>query len=368
MARKATREFINSVLSALTPEPKSILEISDKAGATWEGTKHSLELLESLGVVESKLEGNRKLFYRKELVAQVHSGTFFDIPLEKRDENLINFIFENARRLWKEKTGVGIGRTQMQKLLVKVNTSCTLDLPVGRYLYGMICVKPYEFGLAYPYQEPENAQSLIAEMQKGVELYSPLSTSELKLLHYKETQNQLYLAKEETLKLVCAEFNRNNFSLFCRSLSDMLVRLPPDDLELIVIFTEFIAVVNNMAHLDEKELMHSKNEVVSTFDEVWRYVAIKLFFKDLSKKYSTGLSKLVLEIALHREILRDAIATLAEIDHGGEAMPRSPEYEELKRLQGSVRAAKELGEAELHNLAEESAKNPSKIFREFGLD
>ena len=46
----------------------------------------------------------------------------------------------------------------------------------------------------------------------------------------------------------------------------------------------------------------------------------------------------------------------------------SAEYEQFRKLQGSVKNVKKISEKELHKLAHESAKEPSKIFREFGLD
>ncbi len=46
----------------------------------------------------------------------------------------------------------------------------------------------------------------------------------------------------------------------------------------------------------------------------------------------------------------------------------SAEYEQFRKLQGSVKKVKKISEKELHKLAHKSAKEPSKVFREFGLD
>ncbi len=46
----------------------------------------------------------------------------------------------------------------------------------------------------------------------------------------------------------------------------------------------------------------------------------------------------------------------------------SKEARELKKLQGSVKEAKELNKEDLHKLAEETAGKSSEIFREFNLD
>lgn len=367
-----TKDFMEAILSSVNSEPKSVLEIANSAKKSWESTKRALELLESFEVVQSKKEGDRKLFFRKELaiMGEKDNKTWFNVPLEKRDADLINFVFDNTEVAWKEKTGTDVGRTQMQKVLVRVNNVCNLKLPIGRYLYGMICVKPYDPSEIYAYPMPENGRQIIDATKKAVEDYHRFSVKELEIAHYKETGNSLYLAKVDSISLLTSsQFNKDIFSQFCALLSKILVNLPHDETDLIVLFTEFIGAVNNIAQLDEGELRQARDAVLDSFNEMWELIATTLFYKDLSKKYSEHeLAKIRLEIENHKLIvIYEEISKLNEYTSKREHQ-KCPEYEELKKLQGSVKITKLLEEKELHKLAEESAKNPSKIFGEFGLD
>ncbi|MBU4246611.1 MAG: hypothetical protein ABIF85_05000 [Nanoarchaeota archaeon] len=359
---------MHSIINSVSSEPKSILEIANASGTSWESTKKALEFLQSLEVVESTTDQNKKFFKKHFLPTVGSNNTWFNIPLEKRDDGLINFIFDITKRIWVEKTGCKIGKTQMQKVVVNVNRACKLDLPIGRYLYGMICIKPFNQDEAYSYPIPENNQQITAAIQSAVNEYSELSIPELKIRHYGETDNFLYLAKEESASLACADFNKINFSKFCNSLSNMLIKIPQDELESIQLFVEFMSVSNSLLLLDERALLQTKGEVISSFNELWKAIATKLFFKDLSCKYSKHqLMNLALERYTQNEIAKDCISQLSEyvLDKNN---AKCPEYEALKKLHGSIKEIKTLTEEESHKLAEESAKEPSKIFREFDLN
>ncbi len=369
MPRKAREEFLNSIVASVSYEPKSILEIAKSAETTWESTKKALKFLVSLGIVDIREDGNRKLFLKREFSGTVDNKTFFNIPLTERDENNIKFIFKNAKKTWKDKSGAEIGRTQMQKIIVAVNNTCSLNIPVGRYLYGMMTVMPYDPAVEYTYINPSDSSRLLSSIEAATERYSNLSVPQLKIQHYRETGNILYLAKETTLKLLYeTEFNKNGFSNFCDSLFDILLNIPKDMSHTIEAFTEFTGAVNRLSRLGEDDIETVKNDVGSAFNEVWKFVALNMFCKDLSKFYSKQqLMQLNMEIVNQLPIVDEHISILNDMVPKREH-PKCAEYEELKKLQGSLKEASETEEKELHELAHDSAKNPSKVFREFGLD
>ncbi len=369
MPRKAREEFLNSIVASVSYEPKSILEISKTAGTTWESTKKALVFLVSLGIVDIMEEGNRKLFLKREFSGTVDNKTFFNIPLTERDENNIKFIFENAKKIWKEKSGAEIGRTQMQKIIVAVNNTCGLNIPVGRYLYGMMTVMPYDPAADYTYINPPGSSRILSSIEETTERYSNLSVPQLKIQHYRETGNTLYLAKETTLKLLYEnEFNKTGFSNFCDSLFDILLNIPKEMSHALEVFTEFTGATNRLSRLREDDIETVKNDVGSAFNEVWKFVALNIFCKDLSKFYSKQqLMQLNMEIVNQLPIVDEQISILNDMVPKREH-PKCAEYVELKKLQGSLKEASEIEEKELHELAHDSAKNPSKVFREFGLD
>lgn len=369
MPRKATNLFLSSIISSLSFEPKPISEIAKNAGTSWESTKKALEFLVCLSIVEAKEEGERVLFSKKSLNEVIDNKTFFNLPLDMKDRNMAYFIFENTRKLWLDTCKTEIGRTQMQKILVAVNRDCHLEIPVGRYLYGMMSVVPYQPFEQYPANIPSNNQEILSSIKTTIGRYHNLSIQQLKILHYEETGNILYLAKEVTLKLLFEkEFDRLGFSDFCNSLYDILRNIPKEEQRIREVFTEFISIINRLSILDEDKLKTMKYEISSTFDEIWKFVALSIFCKDLKRFYSEQqLMHLNFEIINQIQIVDEQLSSLSEFVPKREDL-KCPEYEALKKLQGSVSELKIIAEEKAHKLAEESAKEPSKIFREFDLN
>lgn len=368
MPRKATENFMKSVISAVSPEPTSILEIANKAKTSWESTKKALEFLEYLGVVEIKKEGNRKLFFKTDFIEDTDSRNWFGIPLKKSDKDNIIFIFENAKKIWKEKSGNDLGKTQAQKVLAAVNNECSLNIPIGKYLYGMMTVMPFKPEEQYASIVVPNNNQILQSIEKTVERYHTLSVPELKKLHYIETKNALYLAKEASLKILYNEnFDKNGFANFCDSLFKMFSYIPKDE-PIIEVFTEFIGVVNRLSRLEENDIGNIKNEINSAFNEVWKFIAMNIFLKDLRNFYSERhLWQIKKEIIDQVNTVNEQLSLLNDFVPE-RRISECPEYEELKKLQGSIKEIKTLTEDELHNLAEETAKDSSKIMREFNLD
>lgn len=368
MPRKATENFMKSVISAVSSEPSSVLEISNKAKTSWESTKKALEFLEFLGVVKIKKEGNRNLFFKTEFIEDLDDRNWFGLPLKKTDRDNIIFVFENTKKIWKEKSGNDVGKTQMQKVLVAVNSECNLNIPVGRYLYGMMTVMPFNPEEQYVSIVIPNSSQILQSIERTVERYHKLSVPDLKRLHYVETKNALHLAKEASLKILYDEkFDKNGFANFRDSLFIMLSNIPKDE-PIMEIFTEFIGAVNRLSKLEENDIGNIKNEIGSAFNEVWKFIAMNLFLKDLRKYYSERqLWRIKKEIIDQVNNVNEQLSMLNDFVPETEGL-KCPEYEELRKLQGSVKDVKVLTEEELDKLAEESAKDSSKILREFNLD
>ncbi|TRZ54167.1 hypothetical protein D4Q76_02990 [archaeon] len=350
MPRKASESFMNSVISAVDSEPSSILEIANNAGTSWESTKKALGFLESLGVIQSKQEGSRKQFFKRDFIEDLDNRNWFGLPLKKTDKDNINFIFGNAKNIWKEKSGSDAGRTQMQKVLVAVNKECNLNIPVGRYLYGMMTVMPFKIEEQYAIVSIPNSNQILNSVKSAVERYHMLSVTDLKIQHYKETNNVLYLAKEASLKILYKEgFDKGGFSNFCESLFVMLSNMPKEEPYNLEIFTEFVGVVNRLSQLEENDLNNIKNEIGSAFNEVWKFIALNFFLKDLREFYSVQqLRQINKEIIDQVNAVDEQLSLLNDFVPEKEN-PRYPEYEELKKLQGSV-------------------KDSSKVLRKFDLD
>ncbi len=364
MPKKSIGEFYRKVLSCVSVEPKTVGEIAEEAQTSWESTRKALELLEVIGVVSSVKEGEKKKYFK--VISEGNENTFFRIPLSKRDNNLINFIFEKIKEIWKEKTGELPGKTVAQKILVEVNRRCNLNLPVGRYLYGMICPKPFDPYTTYEFHEPENAKGITECIRETVEKFSHLPIQQIKQQHYREMENKLYELKDDLIKSFPSSFTKDVLENITRKLLEMIIHLP-NDREVVEAFVKYIEILNGLRNLENSKIENIRSDIIETFDKLWEFTAMKLFYIDLQKKYyPEQLENLRNSIEAQKLILREYFSSLRESVPSKKRQPTKG-AEELKKLQGSVKEVKEISPEELEKLAKETAED-SKIFREFNLD
>ena len=359
MPKKSVEEFFEKVLESVGIEAEKVGEIAERAGTSWESTRRALEVLEKVGVVKSVKENGKKLYFR----VKPEEGAFFNIPLRRKDRDMINFIFDKIREIWKEKTGENPGKTVTQKILVRVNNELGLGIPVGRYLYGTICVQPFEAGRKYEYTKPEKWKEITQRIREAVNEYSGLSFEELKLRHYRETENKLYELKEGLIRKMELIEGKEDLEEITEKLLRMVVYLP-EDREVVEAFVKYIEILNRIKRRGIK-VKEIKPGILESFEKLWEFMATKLFYTDLLKFYLPAHLELLRKtIEMNKFILKEYLSDLRDL------VPyESVEsgFEELKKLQGSAKREKKISKKELRKLAEETAGN-SEVFREFGLD
>jgi len=364
MPRKSVEEFYKKIFSYVNSTPKTVSEISNEAGTSWESTRKVLELFESMGIINSTEIEGKKHYFRP----TSEKETYFNIPLSKDDENLINFIFEKIKEAWKKEVKSIPGKTVVQKILVRVNIKCNLGLPVGRYLYGMICPKPFDSEKIYEFSVPLNSSAITDEINRAVKEYSRLPTrEEVKRKHYEETQNELYKLKENVFHLIMHAYSKESIDTIIHQLLQMVVYLPHDK-EILESFLKYVDFINRLkTKIDD---LHT--EIVGTFEKLWTFIATKIFYLDMlstGKYVKEQLIDLKRAADLHKLILNDHFASLDESLPKVEPSPE--EIEKLKSLKGSVKETefRELSEEERRKLAEELVKDKhSNLFREFDLN
>ena len=273
MPAKSPEEVKEKVLEALDESPRTVEEISKLAGTSWPGTRKALEGLERLGVVRSVSTGKRRLYYKPT------GKTWFDLPIGKREKEILEYIFWKAKSAWKAKLGTEPGKTSLQKIAVDVDRQLNLGLPTFRYMYGKMTIlsKP---GMAKP-QHP-NVHGLDGAIDLAVEKY--LGTArDAKIKQYSEEGMEFYKLKQEI-----ADNWENLFmsGLLSQKLVELLLAAPDDENihDAIKDFLGIYSMVQNKGKLGE-----FKYELWNLFENIWKEIALRMAYLDLANHgYTKG--------------------------------------------------------------------------------
>ncbi len=382
MPKNATPEVIEKVKRALDETPRSINEIAERADTDWATTQRWLEILRSLGYAHQKVVGSHPLFFVKHLSS---SRTLFDIPISQTDEKVIHFIYAKAQELWKKKTNSSLGKSHAQKIVARVNKELDLKLPVGWYLYGQVCVLPYDDAVTYESVSFSGSEKMIAAIEKAVEDFIPLtSTKKLRKYHYEENHNELYLLKEQVIECRSFSFDAEHIEKLIRILLDMIPLLPKSNRELIQFFTDFIGetmdvkkTVSSAEHsFDAEKVMRIKRLFFDGFDAIWRLIAIESYKSSLMEtgKFSKELleEKFRIQYAAQDDltiVLMQELSDEAEIEklYYVDVDKLTDVQKKLRAMMGSARP---LTPEEKKVMADrwDDPVERSKILREFGFD
>jgi hypothetical protein len=244
---------ITSIIEFLRETPGSIREISQKTGLNWRTVIGNLDILRTLGKVNEKKIKNARVFYLKE------EGSFFKIPVMRRDHELITTIYAAIKRYCFKGYGKNPTKTHVYKILYEVNKKFGLNLPIGWYRYGPCCVQIYNN------EEKEmiklsNAQLLF--IKEITEKYCAKDTIELQKQIYQDEHQQLYITKERL-------FSTTNKQEFNALLMDLVKYAPEGTKETV---TEFVRAV----------MLLGWSKMLPYFGLFWKYVTMVRFKETLS--------------------------------------------------------------------------------------
>lgn len=367
MGRKGSRELVEAILNSLQKHPKSIHEIAQETNSDWESVKKYLESLKISGLLDENKIGNKRVFGIKFFRASLRPDTYFGLPLKYSQEKLIDSLFAKIKGSWKNIKGQYPSKTQAQKVLVKTNKLCGLNIPTGWYKYGEICVKPYDPGMDYKYTEIENESKVTDCINKLVSEYSKeISTYRLRMKQYHDENKELYVTKELILTLLSSSdlSKPNKYSELVDLLYKFIYNLPENvkSKDLIEEFTGItVQLLNNKDELDL-----AKADIIESFSSLWSLVSLYQFKDDLKKYYS----KEVLAKHLDSHIYSKRSEVIYSLRNLTERVPEEePEDDVYTRLKNIINHGKVISEEEKEKRKEElKKKSPSDMFRKFGLD
>lgn len=341
MGRKSARELIKRILQAISDTPKSIHEIAKDATSNWESVKEYLESLREAGIVQENSIGNKRVFSLIPCNMPKKNGNYFDLPIKLEDEKKITSIYSRIKSEWEKQTGKIPGKVQVQKSLLRIDKDCKLNLPIGWYLFGAMCVKPYDPAFSYDYNplgtEVEDC------VHKVVTNYSKEPTAySLKLRQYKEENKVLYQTKELILALfTSSKFSKKYYSEVNNLFYQLINNLPLiNDNESKSLVNEFIGVVMQLLNnLPENEIQYAKTDVLQAFNQVWKLIALYGYSDDLKpyyeRNYNAGLILKHFNLEMNLQKL-EVIEYLSYLDalNPLQEEPNDESYLKLKEILG----------------------------------
>jgi DNA-binding transcriptional ArsR family regulator len=381
MGRGSTQILIRKIIECLAKGPKSITEIAEDTGLDRTAIVRYLNILKESKFLTEEEKGTSKIFH---LSSTYRTDTYFGLPIDRDIDNQINSLYYLIKNKWEEKTGRKLLKTTAQKIMYKVIKECNLKIPVGWYIYGGICIKPYDYNSTYDFKGLND--NIINCVNDTVVEYSRNTFEyESKQQQYKEAGKQLFDLKEDILKLLYSKnFSEKSMYVFQKLYTKFMRLTPKGDSVYEDLIEDYMTLIVDITKnwtdfVDEhndRNFAEFKQKLISSFEALWKLIALHNFKQDLFKGnfYSQNVldEHFKLDIVQAKEDLIEIGSELNDMIPFEE--PNDPVYKQLKEMfskakirtsEESERTEKEMREYRKKYGLEALNK---KILKEFGLD
>lgn len=337
MGKGSTQVLIKKILNSLSKAPKSTTEIAKETGLDRTAITRYLNVLKQSKLVVEEQKGTSKKFI---LSLNYRSDTYFGLSLDSKTNNLIDSIYYLIQKTWK---GRKLLKTTAQKIIYQVIHKLNLNIPNGWYLYGGICIKPYNS--MHEFTGLKKNISLC--VKETIEEYSVNQFEyESKQLQYKKFGNELYIIKEDILKLLySSNFSKNSMFVFQKLFGRFWREVPKGDKLYSDLINDYdtllIDITKNWDEIVGKnDFTEFKQKLIHSFEALWKMIALYNFKSDLTKFYlKTELEEhFKFEISQAKEELIDAGSEINEIIPFEE--PEDPLYQKIKAIRGELNKSK----------------------------
>lgn len=254
--------------------------------------KNTLTELERLGLISSKDVDNTKLYSLSNISLNKRIDTYFGLSLSKEDENLINYLYTKIRQEWILNIGKEPSKIQVQKTLAKINTEFNLNLPIGWYMYGLVCVKIYNPKENYFYNTnlissyiPTSISIMDKFIKNTVNIYSGYSISQLKNEQYKDYP--LYKIKEEVWSLFATK-NTDVNNLFIEKVDKKINEFFKELIDKIdsQLYNKYFLLIKDYFDMTAPKDEQTDSLFMDAYHTFWNIVALHNYKESLSSKYS----------------------------------------------------------------------------------
>lgn len=257
-----SKETIRAIIEALKEGSRTITQIAEETDINWRTAESNLEMLKDIGKVFEIQDGKSRFFFLKD------DSNYFNLYVKKEDAKRISTIYALISKFCKKLYKHEPTKTQAYKIIWKINNKLNLNLPVGWYQYGPLCVQEYT---GREKQEYEMNQEAIVIIKETTKRYGQIENQKLQEMVYEEEKNQLYIAKERLMK---GDF-KNKEEIY-PILIDLIKYAPKEASEVV---TDFARAT----------LLLGWDKTKNIFAELWRYIATISFRDSLEFYYGKNI-------------------------------------------------------------------------------
>jgi len=254
-------ELTSSIIKLLKEAPSSISDISAKLNINWRTAQSYLELLKSLGLTKEQTIKNKRVFF------YLDKDNYFSLPIKPKDKTVISTIYALIKKFCNEKFNKEPTKTQVYKIIWKINQKLNLNLPIGWYKYGPLSLQAYKGD-----EKEETKLSYEKDIKEITEKYCLLDNIQLQNMIYKEEDKKLYLIKQEILEKANT-INKEELSMLLME----LIKYAPE--ETTDVTTDYARVM----------LLLGPKTMMQYFDLFWEYVAMIMLKNSIKDHYDTEL-------------------------------------------------------------------------------
>jgi DNA-binding transcriptional ArsR family regulator len=338
MKKRSYRSNIyNNIISELKKNALSISDLSQKIDVNWDTTRKTLEILKDLGVLDEKEEGNKRVFFIKDLnILEQEENTIMGLPLTEVQKETTKSLFKRINEIWSKKTDRPLNKTFLQKIAVNVIKQGKIEnIPYGWYLFGMTCVlqcDPKEIIVKKDLIGKEYDQEII----KSVEKYSKIeNTDRLMEFQYVQEGNELYLTKLRLNKDLLYEFKETELGLLKKTALNLVFsfKKEEDNEDIIELTDGFISIFGQLVNnLSIRELEDIRQNILEAFKALWNCIATYNLYKSLleNRFYEKELLNKIylLKIRVLKSICEDYLNLLYDL------VPKKEIKDDLSKFKG----------------------------------
>jgi len=274
--RKTPQQIKEEILSVLNKGPLSVEQIRRKVESNWSTINTYLEELKKEGKIKEIFSADKAKIYQKLL-----GDTYFDIPITDEERKKFRTLFSLIMQEYKSK-GIVPTKTYFAKCAVHViknEESGLSDLPIVWYIYGlipqMIADPSQDYQKEWNLEHRIKIKNLIKEF---MDINKNKSSGQIQREQHKEYGDELYILSDEFFEIV----NRQRFENeeILESLNNFFIACPIDN-EFSDIFNlteKVLSLIRKLALLEVK-LEDYRKEISTTFDSLWKFIALYKLYK-----------------------------------------------------------------------------------------
>jgi len=345
---------ISNVITFIKENPNCKLsDLSSNIPVDITNLKSILKDLEKAKVVIVIEDNGEKKYSFVDIITKKRDDTYFGLSLSERDDNLINYLYTKIRMYWVQKTGKEPGRIEVNKTIARIDKEYNLNLPIGWYLHGQMCIKTYNEQLTYTYDLKFIEKEIIASLslidnftKKVIDTYSKMTISQIKKESYLVENKELYLKKIEFMSLL-SNLGHSDVEGYTEKIDSILRELLVKATNLIddKILDRYYEYVMDYLHLDIETKIQEQIKFIDTFNTLWQIIALSGFKKSISNKYSTEeLNLFDYYILLNIEKLEDVFSDFYN-EHKSSSLvtPNTEQHKILKIIEETEENLKKTG-------------------------